>query len=335
MSLALKLARLADLFGGNQNGFGVPLSNRNYIVDGNFDSWVALSQVLGVGGNSNNAATMYHCLAGTSGNATVSQGLFNGTDPAGMTSPARYYMQFQQTVASTGTLAALTSPMILQNMESVETLQGRTATFSCWLWVPSGTMSITQLTFSQAFGTGGSPSASVSTVVPVSWNLTTTPQRFSVSVNLPSTSGKTLGTTAGTDFLQVVLQLPPGSTYTVNTAQWQLEQSNPDASTAGVPTAFEYRGIQAELARISRQYQVFTAAQFAGYAPSAIAVTTACITFTQMRANPGVALSAQSFSNASALSATAVSSGVIETFVTASAAGGFWAVASLTLDARL
>lgn len=254
MSLAQKLARLADIFCGNQNGYGIPLSNRNYFVDGNFDLWNANSAAVSAS-NAYSPAIMYRGGCGTAGAATAAIGTFSGTEPVGMSSPAVNYYSHQQTTASTGTVALRTAPAIMQYIENALTLQGRTATFSVWLWCASGTQTISNIIFAQQFGSGGSAAVVLDTAV--NWTVTTTPQRFSVSVAIPSVAGKTFGTS---HYLQVGLYLPSGATYTINTCQWQFEQSSPQAGALGAPTAFEYRGQQAEWARAQRYWFSYNAA---------------------------------------------------------------------------
>jgi hypothetical protein len=266
MSALARLSSLLGLFGGNQNSYGVPFSNRNYIVDGNFDSWINSAVTTAAGAVTNAAATMYYCNPGVGGVATFSQQSFVGNEPAGMTAPARYFMRCAQTTAPSG------NPLLMHRVESVQTLQGRSATFSLWLR-SAAPLAIPQVQTVQNFGTGGSPSASVTTVTPVNWNVTTSWQRLSVLLNVPSIVGATLGT-AGNDSLGLQLVLPPNVTFQFDTGQWQLEQSSPNASSSltgngGDPTAFEYRGQQAELARVQRYYNV--TAPYGVFAASAAA----------------------------------------------------------------
>jgi hypothetical protein len=259
-SYSQQLSRLAALFGGNQNSYGLPLANRNYIVDGNFDQWISSSVVLGVAGFTNSVSPMYYNYAGVGGNATISKNVPSiGTEPVGMTAPFTNAMLHNQTVASTGTFQT-TGPYIQQLIESVRTLQGRSATVSMWLWCSSGTLTIPSIFVQQNFGTGGSPSSVASQTVSTNWVVTTTPQRFSVRVDIQAITGKTLGSN-NNDNLTIMLPLPVGSTYSITTAQWQLEQSSPNAPAAGMPTAFEYRGQQAELARVQRYYEAGTMRQ--------------------------------------------------------------------------
>jgi hypothetical protein len=248
------LSSLIGLFGGNQSAQGLPLSNRNYLVDGNFDLWNANSAAV-TASNAYGPSIMYRSGCGTAGAATAAIGTFTGTEPAGMSSPAVNYYSHTQSTASTGTVALRTAPAIMQYVENALTLQGRVATFSCWLWCASGTQTISNIIMAQQFGSGGSAAVVLDTAV--NWTVTTTPQRFSVSVALPSVAGKTFGTS---HYLQVGLYLPSGAPYTINTAQWQFEQSSPQCGPAGAPTAFEYRGQQAEWARAQRYWYSYNAA---------------------------------------------------------------------------
>src|SRR6266571_287424 len=238
-----KAAKLLDIF------TNVPFANRNLIVVGNKEVWNGTTGSLATtGGYTANVLQGASC--GTGGVGTYAKSTFavNAASLYGLARPAKFYGTLAQTTNSTGTLAALTSPGLYRNVEDVTSHEGTSLTLSVWLWVASGTLNVTQAYAIQYFGAGGSPSANVITLVPVNWTLTTTPQRFSVLVNVPTIAGKTLGT-AG-DFTQFGISLPVGATYTVNDAQWQLEYSSAQSPAAGYPTAFEYRGQQAEQSRV-------------------------------------------------------------------------------------
>lgn len=240
MSFLERLSSLVDWFDF------LPLSNRNHIVDGNFDFWNVSSATLTTNGSA--PCTMYYDVLGTGGAGTVSAQSFNGNEPVGMTSPVSTYKKYSLTTAST------VAGFMCQRIESVHTLAGKSATFSCWLWCDSGSITISQILAIQHFGSGGSPSSDVNTSSNVNWTITTTPQRFSVRLDIPNINGKTLGTNGG-DFLQLNLYLPTGVIFALNTAQWQLERCSPQAPAAGRPTAFEYRGYESELGRVLRFYE--------------------------------------------------------------------------------
>jgi hypothetical protein len=197
---------------------------------------------------------------------------------------------------------------------------------------------VTNLIAAQQFGSGGSPSADVVVDTPVNWTITTTPQKFSARVDFPSISGKTLGTNSD-HRLQIGVWLPSGATYTVNTAQWQLEPCSPQAPAAGRPTAFEYRGYGAELGRVQRFYQnVGFAGYWSGACTSGWNYVCAVRTTVTMRANPSTTfVSAGALSSfPSTLSSQSSTADLVACYATAngtsnSGAFGF----GYTADARL
>lgn len=203
-------------------------------------------------------AVAYSCIClyvagfGTGGAQTVTTNNWTmGTEPASWTSPITNYTTIAQSTASTGTFATNTAPYFMQRIESVQTLQGKSATFSFWAWSTVAGAVITPY-FYQNFGTGGSPStptmwtnAAVPTIT-----LTIIPTRYSVRIDIPSIIGKTLGTAS--DYLGIGISLPIGTTFTVNTGLWQLEDCSTNAPVIGAPSRFNYRGIGVETLRASR-----------------------------------------------------------------------------------
>jgi hypothetical protein len=268
MTLTQKIQQaLAMMFGG-----GAQLSNRNLIVDGNKDSWTQLTALSLSTTGQYTPNTLLAGRAGAGGVATYTAAPWSGApgNPTmwGMQQPAKYYGSFQQTTASAGTHAARTTPGLWAPIEDVQTCEGQSFTLSLWLWA-TAPITLTKVIFDQNFGTGGSPSATVLNDVTVNWNLTTTPQRFSVRIDVPSIIGKTLGTTTP-GYTQVGVLFPPGVTFAINDGQWQLEKSSPQSSSdlngkGGTPTAFEYRGFQAELARVLRFYETGVYSFSAGF----------------------------------------------------------------------
>jgi hypothetical protein len=78
-----------------------------------------------------------------------------------------------------------------------------------------------KLFFRQRFGTGGTPSSTVTIPVSGAFTIDTTPRYYEFTVILPSTGGKTIGTNKD-DFLSVDLYFPPGTEFTFYTTGWQL-----------------------------------------------------------------------------------------------------------------
>jgi hypothetical protein len=304
---------------------GSPFAFRNRFVDGNFDFWDAGPSVAATAGG-NYVSSAWGYAAGTGGTATASQTAFAaGAEPAGMTTPARFYMQVAQTVGGS------TAPAIFQRLESVGTFEGKSATLSVWMWVASGTLSVTNIGVNQVFGSGGS--ASVVTNTAVSWTLTTTPQRFSVRLDIPSISGKTIGTS---DYLSIAIGLPQSTTFTVNIAQAQIEDCPSDAPSTGLPTPFELHGYGAERSILNRYFSKINCS-FRATAGGAGTTFESTIAYSQMRIAPAATLlSAGSSSNLSSQSIVNPSSASARFRLVSAAAGDCFALDYIYIfDARL
>jgi hypothetical protein len=157
---------------------------------------------------------------------------------------------------------------ITQKIESVRTLANSTATVSFWAKASSGTPKVA-VTFQQNFGTGGSPSASVQTIVG-SPTLSTSWARYSVSVTVPSISGKTLGTN-NNDCLTLMLFASLGtdnSSYgTIGLQNTTIQLWGVQVEQGATATAFQTATgtIQGELAACQRYYYRVDRAANSGY----------------------------------------------------------------------
>jgi hypothetical protein len=112
-----------------------------------------------------------------------------------------------------------------QFIESVRTFAGQTVTVSFWAKAAAGTPKVA-VEFVQAFGTGGSPSADVNTYAG-QITLSTSWARYSVSVAVPSISGKTIGT-ASNDSLGLFLWTSAGSTLNSRTGSLGAQNATID-----------------------------------------------------------------------------------------------------------
>jgi len=191
--------------------------------------------------------------------------LVNGTTSAtvntftpGTAPVSGYEFKNYLTLASTGQTATNAQTAIEQKIESVRTFAGQTITVSFWAKAASGTPNIA-LELAQKFGTGGSPSGDSLTyggevTISTSW------VRYSLTVSIPSISGKTLGTTddgslslkfytsAGSDF-NARLDSLGIQTATIDLAGFQAEAGS---SATDFQTATGT--IQGELAACQRYY---------------------------------------------------------------------------------
>lgn len=168
-------------FGINQRAFTSNTADGTY----NFDRWLQR--------NSGGTCT------------TTPQTFTPGTAPIGGTYEATNYLQIitaSQSVA--GDYAYIT-----QRIKNVRRYAGQAITISFFGKV--GSSASIGVEINQNFGSGGSPSAAVSTPIAAK-AITTSWARYSVTVTVPSIAGKTIGTTADTSYLEVNLWLSSGST---------------------------------------------------------------------------------------------------------------------------
>ena len=201
-------------FSVNQRNFSSTTTTAEY----NFDRW----------------RTIY-----TGGTSTTSLQTFTlGAAPVAGYEGKNFYQ-----VAVTGQAAVTDFVRVQQQIESVRTLAGQTATISFWAKASAGTPKIA-LNMVQSFGTGGSPSAGVETL---SGTVTTSTSwaRYSITVAIPSISGKTFGT-APDDALSIRLMLSGGSSVTA-------------AQSIGLQNVtFDIWGVQVEAGSVASAFQTAT-----------------------------------------------------------------------------
>jgi hypothetical protein len=229
---------------------GSPLVFRNKLINGGFDIWQrGTSQTTsGYGsddrwGNENTGSTK------TASRQTFTLGQ---TDVPG--SPKFW----SRTVVTTSAGASNFCNKI-QRVESVLTLAGQTATLS--FWAKADASKNIAVEFVQWFGLGGSPSSIVSGIGVTTCALTTSWQKFVVTVNVPSITGKTLGTDLG-DFLAAVFWFDAGSTFNSRTnslgqQSGTFDISNVQLEAGSVATPFEQRPVGTELVLCQRYLAYF------------------------------------------------------------------------------
>jgi hypothetical protein len=159
-------------------------------------------------------------------------------------------------LVTTGQSAASDRVFFSQRIESVRTFAGQTATFSFWAKAATGTPKMNIIAF-QSFGTGGSPSASVSTIS-TAQTISTSWVRYSFTIAVPSISGKTLGT-AGDDHLALSIYLSDGGNFStgVGAQNNTFDIWGVQAEYGSKATPFQTasgNSIQGELAMCQRYY---------------------------------------------------------------------------------
>jgi hypothetical protein len=224
-----------NLIGQTQNFY----AGKNRIINGDFGVWQRGSSFNVTSSGTYLADRFAANFNGSGATRTVSRQAFTpGAAPvAGY--EGEFFLRYAQSVAGTGS----TLNVLSQRIEDVRTFAGQTVTVSFWAKAAAST-TVPSIQYYQNMGSGGSGDASGNFATNVA--LTTSWQRFSYSLTLPSLSGKTLGTSS---FLAVDFYLPLNATFTIDVWGVQLEAG----STA---TAFETASgsIQGELALCQRYY---------------------------------------------------------------------------------
>lgn len=176
-------------------------ASSNLLINGGFDVWQrGTSLAAGTGGY---LADRWANNAVTSTIATSQQSFTPGQtivpdDP-------KFYLRSVVVAGNTDTSLARTHHRI----ENVRILAGRTVTIS--FWVKADASKYIAIEFLQNFGSGGSPSAFVSAIGAEKIEVTTSWQKITRTIILPSISGKTFGTTPNTSYTQFAIWYDCGS----------------------------------------------------------------------------------------------------------------------------
>jgi hypothetical protein len=240
-----KARGLADL--GNAYSDGA-LSNRNAVINGNFDVWQrGISQTSSAYGSDDRWSNLN---SGSTKVASRQNFSLGQTDVVG--NPKYYSRTVVTSVAGAGNYV-----LKRQSVEGVTTFSGETVTFT--FWAKADANKNIAVEFYQNFGSGGSPSGLVF-IPSQTVSLTTSWAKHSLTFDIPSVSGKTLGTD-GADTLSFHFWFDAGSDYnsrtnslgqqsgTFDIAQVQLEVGD-------TATPFEHRSYGQELALCQRYYYV-------------------------------------------------------------------------------
>lgn len=222
---------------------------KNHIINGNFDIWQRGTSQTTSGYGSDDRWANYN----TGSTKTHSRVACTDTERV-LFSASAFSRTVVNSVAGAGNAANK-----LQHIEDVTKLAGKTVTLSFWAKADSSKNIAVE--FVQRFGTGGSPSAEVQGVGSQLVSLTTTWQKKTVTVTLPSIVGKTLGTDGvHTTSTALAFWFDAGSEYnaraanlgqqsgTFDIAQVQLEEGS-------VATPFEQRHVGLELSLCQRYYE--------------------------------------------------------------------------------
>jgi FlaG/FlaF family flagellin (archaellin) len=208
------------------------LSNRNAIINGNFDVWQrGTSDVT----NDNYFADRW-LMNRSSAVATASQESF----VLGQTDVPNNPSFYAKMNVTTGNNQA----RIEQRVEDVTTFAGQTTTLSFYAKGTNPNGGNVEIFLAHRYGTGGSTSVNVvDTIV-----LTDSWKRFEVTLDIPSVSGKTIG---DGNYVQISWRQPDAD----NSADaWDISLSQVQWEIGDTATPFEHRSYGDELARCQRYF---------------------------------------------------------------------------------
>jgi hypothetical protein len=313
---------------------GGPLAGmRNAIINGNFDIWQRGTSFTGAGYG---ADRWLSSRSGSTHTVTRQPFTLGQTD---VPSEPTYYIQ---TIVSS-VAGANNNSLLNQRIEDVRTFAGQQVTVS--FWAKADASKNIAIEFVQAFGTGGSPSASVQRIGVTKVALTTSWQKITVTTTIPSISGKTLGTDQNSN-LRLLIFFDAGSNLDARTDSLGQQSGTFDIAQvqieAGpVATPFERRSIGTELALCQRYFQKMTAASFGcnSFKYMAGARTASFVGGgpfnTQMRTTPSVTTGFSVFTNCTEGTHVVTSHG-ISIVANVTGAGNYrMQGAQMTLDAEL
>lgn len=256
---------LIDLVSLRNEIYNANVGFKNYIINGNFDVWQYGTSQTSNGYasddrwyNSNGGSTKTHSKVACS---DAERALFNASNFS-RTSVA--------SVVGTNNKALKT-----QLIEDVTRLAGKTITIS--FWAKADTAKNIAIELVQGFGTGGAPSAQVVGIGVQLVALTTTWQKKTITVSIPSAIGKTLGTDGvHTSYTELYFWFEAGSAYNARTASLGQQSGTFDIAQVqieegSVATPFENRPYGLELSLCQRYYETsYNNGQYAGQASTTI-----------------------------------------------------------------
>jgi hypothetical protein len=205
---------------------------RNALINGNFDIWQR--------GTTFTSASIGYCTdrwttyKNGTGSMTVTRELFTLGQTDVPNNPT-YFCRLSQTTAGSGTSYSSFN----QYIENIRTFAGRTVTLS--FYAKSDVQRTLTLYFNQYFGSGGSAEVNTTSLP---FTLTTAWNKYNLTFNIPSISGKTV---TSNDYLRLLIELPFNTVYTFDFSQFQLELGS-------VATPFEVRPYSVELQLCQRYY---------------------------------------------------------------------------------
>jgi hypothetical protein len=229
---------------------------------------------------------------------------------------------------------------VQQRIEGVQRLAGKSVVLTFWAKATSGTPKV-GYSLTQNFGSGGSPSADVTSIGSAATAaLSTTWTKYtSAAIAVPTSIGKTFGSTAGTDYTALKLWFTSGATNNaqagaIGNQSGTIQLWGAQLEVGSVATPLEKPDPRAELANCQRFYQTGSY-EFFSYAAAGAGFGQTYSFPVTMRAAPTVAVSATTTTNCASPSAQYPLSAGFVPYAVASGTGTVAHVGTFTAAADL
>jgi len=214
----------------------------------------------------------------------------------------------------TGSATANSNNGIVQRIESVRRLSGKTVAISFWAKASAGTPRL-GVALQQNFGTGGSPSPIVTLGIGATPALTSTWTRYTVTGTFPGAAGKTFGTNAGTDNSALLLMCSDVSNlYSTGIGQQSavVQFWGVQLEVGSVATPLEKLDPVISLQECQRFYQVGNLLM-QGYAVAGVQPLNSIMMPVAMRAAPTITTSGNTINNVTNVATPASASSIWQT----------------------
>jgi len=233
-------AQLTSTVEQNSAGAASPfVAGKNKIINGDFGVWQRGTSFSNPAAGTYTADRFVVWHDGSGATRTISQQAFTpGTAPV-TGYEGSYFFRYDVSAVGTGN----TYQNIEYPIENVRTLAGQTATIS--FWAKAASSRNLSFIFAQQFGSGGSSDVTFGSTTVA---LTTSWQRFTTTVSVPSIAGKTIG--GNTNQLHIYFQL--GALSGITTIDlWGVQV---EAGSVATPFTTASGTLQGELALCQRYY---------------------------------------------------------------------------------
>jgi hypothetical protein len=222
----------ADTLDGYHADTFVEISGRkNYIINGDFNIWQRGTSI-------SNLTNVYNADRWRGGTATTGTVTRTSFTPGQTSVPGE--PEFYMSINKTGTGDYL---LLEHRVENVRSLAGQTATLS--FYAKASLTTTLAMTYGQNFGSGGSTATNVSIG---SFTLTTSWQKITITFNIASISGMTIGTNN-----YMYIRFLPGNSVSSWVGTFDL--SRVQLEVGSVATKFEQRSFGEELQLCLRFYE--------------------------------------------------------------------------------